>query len=201
MELPQESKQLRNKVESLSKKTLTRVLLLACLVLLILPFWVSFQDILTRGVLRVGWYKAIQDTIVPYELRVVGSLLLVLGFPVRMGAAYVEWTKPSGGNEVIYLIWNCVGWQTLILFVITLITGLSGKHTWMSKLEALLIGIMGTYLINILRLIAVIVVYFWVGRTIGQVFHDYFSNLFSSSWLIGFWWFSYRFVLDPTSSD
>ena len=192
-----ESKQLRFRVFSQSKRTLTGVLTLVVLILIILPFWTSFQDVLTRFIMQIGLYRSLQDIIVPYELRIIGTLLTLAGFPVRVGQAYIEWTKASGGNEVIYLAWNCVGWQTLVLFGITLITGLSGRHTLASKGETLAIGILGTYLINVLRLVLVVVVYFIAGRSYGIVFHDYFSNLLTLSWLFLFWHFSYSFVLEP----
>ena len=192
-----ESKQLKFKVFSQSKRTLTGVLTLVVLVLIILPFWTSFQDLLTRFIMQVGLYRSLQDIIVPYEIRVIGTLLTLAGFPVRVGQAYIEWTKASGGNEVIYLAWNCVGWQTLVLFGITLITGLSGRHTPASKAETLAIGILGTYLVNVLRLVLVVVVYFVAGRPFGIVFHDYFSNLLTLGWLFFFWRFSYSFTLEP----
>ena len=159
-----ETKQLRFRVARQSKRTLAGVLILLVLVLIILPFWTSFQDFLTRFIMRVGWYRSLQNVIVPYELRIIGSLLTLLRFPVRVGRAYIEWTRAGGGSEVIYLAWNCIGWQTILLFVITLFSGLSGRHTFLSKLETLAIGILGTYLVNILRLALVVVVYFFVGR-------------------------------------
>lgn len=198
---PHQEQQLRFKAITQSKKTLASVLILLVLVLVALPFWTSFQDLLTRLVMRMEWYRVLQDLVVPYELRVIGTLLTLVGFPVRVGRAYIEWTTASGGNEVIYLAWNCVGWQTLVLFVLTLFTGLSGSYKMLSKLETLAIGILGTYLINMFRLAIVVAVYFWVGRPFGIVFHDYFSNLLSLAWLFVFWWFSYSFVLETKDAN
>jgi exosortase/archaeosortase family protein len=190
------SRQLRFGVVDQTKRTLAGVLILLVLVLVILPFWTSVQDVLTRFIMRVGWYRTLQNWIVPYELRIIGTVLTLVGMPIRVGQAYIEWTGVSGGNEVIYLAWNCVGWQTLVLFVITLFTGLSGEYKLLSKLETLAIGVLGTYLVNIFRLALVVVVYFLVGRPFGIVFHDYFSNIFTLVWLFFFWWFAYAFVLE-----
>jgi len=191
-----ERKQLRFKITAKPKKVMVKILILLVLVLIILPFWTTFQDLLTQLIMRIEVYKNIQNIIVPYELKVTGTILSLVGLPIRVGNAYIEWTKFSGGNEVIYLAWNCVGWQTLVLFVITLMTGLSGNHTIYSKGETLVIGILGTYLINILRLVLVVFVYFVVGRPFGIVFHDYFSNLLTIAWLFFYWYFSYSFVLE-----
>ncbi len=184
--------------KNLPKKMAVRLIIVTVFILLLLPFWTIFQDILTRGVMSIGWYRNIQEAIVPYELRVVGSVFMFLHVSIRVGQAYIEWTKPDGSNEVIYLIWNCVGWQTFILFTLTLITGLSGKHTVLSKIEAISIGILGTYLINIFRLVLVIGVFMLIGRPLGQVFHDYFSNILTISWLFFYWWFVFRFVLEES---
>lgn len=192
-----EKSQLRFRIYSQSRRALGNILILLVVVLVILPFWESFQDVLTRFIMSVGWYRSLQNVIVPYELRIIGLLLTFLKFPVKVGNAYIEWTKTTGGNEVIYLAWNCVGWQTILLFTITLFSGLSGRHTFFSKLETLAIGILGTYLINIFRLVIVVVVYFFIGRPGGIIFHDYFSNLITLAWLFLFWWFSCSFVLVP----
>lgn len=196
-----QKKQLRYKSLTGSKRALRYIIVLCAIVLVVLPFWNSFQDVLTRRVMSVGWYKAIQDVIVPYEIRIVSSLLTLMGFSIRVSEAYIQWVRPSGGMETIYLIWNCVGWQTLVLFIVTLITGLSGRHTRSSKLQALLIGIIGTYLINVIRLVGVVAIYILVGRPFGVVFHDYFSNIFSLSWLFFFWWFSFKYVLIERRMD
>ena len=190
------STQLKFKTLTNSKRILSRVIILGIFVLIILPFWTSFQDFLTRVVMGLGWYRNLQNVVVPYELKIVGTLLTLAGLPVRVGNAYIEWTKASGGNEVIYLAWNCVGWQTLVLFAITLMTGLSGNHTIASKGETLIIGVLGTYLINVFRLVLVVLVYFVAGRPFGIVFHDYFSNILTVAWLFGYWWFSYSYVLE-----
>ncbi len=192
---------MRLKLLSQYKRTLASVLTLAAVVLVILPFWTTFQDALTRLVMGVGWYRSLQDLVVPYELRLVGSLLATAGMPIRVGQAYIEWNKASGGIEVIYLAWNCLGWQTAVLFVITLFTGLAGRYTLLSKLETLAIGILGTYLVNLLRLALVVVVYLAVGRPFGVVFHDYFSSLMTLGWLFLFWWFAFTFVLEAKSDS
>lgn len=166
----------------------------------LLPFWTSFQDLLTRFIMTWGWYKSIQEIIVPYELKIIGTIMTLLGFPIRVSNSYIEWTRAPGVNEVVYLAWNCVGWQTVVLFLISIIIGLSGKHTVSSKFEALIFGILGTYLVNIARIMLVVVVYFFTGRPFGIVFHDYFSNLLTLAWLLLFWWFSYKFILEEKST-
>ncbi len=177
------------------KITFSTLFLLLAVMLMALPFLTTLEDILTRIVMGVGWYRQIQEVIVPYEMRIVTALLNLFQLHAQAGNAYIQLDQ-HGHKEVIYLIWNCVGWQSFVLFFLTLFTGLAGKFTVSSKLQALAIGLLGTYLINIARLVLVMVIYGLLGRGIGIVFHDYFSGLLSISWLFGFWYISYSWVLE-----
>ncbi|GHO85224.1 hypothetical protein KSZ_32300 [Dictyobacter formicarum] len=184
-----------------STKTFRNLFFVAVIILLILPFWITSQEFFTRIVMSMGWYRSIQAVIVPYELHLISLLLSLFGCSLQIGSTFIQWQTSQGGNEVIYLAWNCVGWQTFILLFITLFSGLSGNHTFLSKMITLGIGIMGTYLINCLRLMLIILVYIWTGRTFGTIFHDYFSNIFTLIWLSFYWWFSYKFVLEEKQKN
>lgn len=177
------------------RETFSNLFILLVIILAFLPIITTFQDILTRIVLYFDAYRWFERIVVPYELRIVGVILNLLQIPSRAGPSYIEFIR-NGQKEVIYLIWNCVGWQSFIFLGVTLITGLSGKFTRLSKIQALLIGLSGTYLINILRITLVILIYYFTGRGLGRVFHDYFSNLLSIVWLFIFWWIAYSYVLE-----
>lgn len=182
------------------KQTFSGIFILFIVMLVSLPFLTTFQDILTRIVMNFSWYSALQDFVVPYELHVILSVLSSMHISVAQGVDYVQLHR---GNESIgvRLIWNCVGWQSIILFLVTLITGFSGRFSWQSKFEAFCIGLLGTYLINMLRLILVMVMYFIAGKGPGIIFHDYFSSFMSIGWLFAFWWFSYTFVLEKKEPE
>lgn len=163
--------------------------------LVFLPFITTFQDILTRIILHFDTYKALQSIVVPYELKVLAAVLNFLHLQTEAGPSYIQFMR-DGKVEVIYLAWNCIGWQSLLFLLVTLVTGLSGKYTRMSKFQAFLVGILGIYLINIFRMTLVVVIYYFSGRGLGNVFHNYFSNLLSISWLFLFWWMAYKYILE-----
>lgn len=181
------------------KPVFSTLFIILCVMLALLPFINSFQDVLTRIVLHFELYRSFQELVVPYELKILATLLNLVNIPTRSGAAYIMYMKDSR-PEVIYLAWNCIGWQSFIFLLITLISGLSGRFTRMSKLEALIIGILGTFIVNMLRLTLVVVMYYLTGRGFGLVFHNYFSNLLSILWLFVFWWIAYTFVLEHKGS-
>jgi len=49
----------------------------------------------------------------------------------------------------IRITWNCLGWQSFLLFFVSLLVGLKGPYTKISKLEAVIVGLLGTFLMNI----------------------------------------------------
>jgi len=174
------------------KRVFQLTLAALAIMLAILPFVVSVNDLLTRLVERVGWYMWIQRKIVPWEVRLVGVMVKPLGIDF---IAHPEGLTANG----IYakLSWNCLGWQSLLLFLITLPFGFrGGEYTLLSKIEAFLIGTLGTFLINIGR-IAFTVVLLVISRPLfAVVFHDYLAAIVTIIWLFFFWWFSYAFVLE-----
>src|SRR5712691_6537264 len=117
------------------------IFLLFVILLVTLPFLTAFQDVLTRLVMRFALYKALQDYIVPYEIRIIASLLIILHVPIKAGSTYIQFLQ-QGKYGTINLIWNCVGWQSFVLFLLTLLTGLSGKFSLISKFEAFTIGLL-----------------------------------------------------------
>lgn len=177
------------------KQTFSTIFILFVVMLVSLPFLTTFQDILTRILMSFQGYRVLQNIVVPYEIRIVASFLTLLHIPVAANNLFIQFTK-NGQTQVVYIIWNCVGWQSFLIFLITLISGFSGHFTIRSKVEAFSIGVVGTYLINIIRLILVMLMYYFTGRGIGLVFHDYFSSVLSIAWLFFFWWFAYGFVLE-----
>lgn len=114
------------------KSKFSSIFILFVVMLISLPFLTTFQDILTRIVMYFSWYRWLQYVIVPYEMRVLTSLLNLLHIHSQAEAAYIQFMK-NGKPEVIYLIWNCVGWQSLLIFLLTIITGFSGNFTLWSK--------------------------------------------------------------------
>jgi len=179
------------------KRVFLFILAALAILLMTMPFMVSINDFLTKTVEKLGWYLWIQKAVVPWEVRLVGVMLK----PLRIDfIAHPEGFTANG--TYAKLSWNCIGWQSLVLFFLTLPLGFQGgKYTFLSKMEAILIGILGTFLVNLLR-IAFTVVLLVVSRALfAIVFHDYLAALMTVMWLIVFWWLSYNFVLEEASED
>lgn len=181
---------------SLEKKTFLTIFLILAITLSVLPLFTSFSDFLTQIVIKLDLYRWIRDVIIPWEVRMVGVVLYPFGFKPAIIGEYLAIT--SGENPfLIEIVWNCIGWQSLLFFLITALVGLQGdRYTNFSKLKALIIGFFGTFLVNLLRIAFVALVAFYLGQNIAIIFHDYGSTLAVLGWLFFFWWFSYSFVLE-----
>ena len=180
---------------SSQKNIFIYIILFLVFTLMFMPFITTFNDILTRVVMRLDIYRLIQDYIVPWEVRMVGVILWPFGFRPSIIGEYLA----IGGNDpfLVEIAWNCVGWQSLLFFIITTFVGLQGdRYKNLSKLKALIIGFLGTFLVNLFRIAAVALMAYYFGQNIAMIVHDYGSTLVIIGWLIFFWWFSYSFVLE-----
>ena len=180
---------------NVSRDTFVTLFLILVLVLIFMPFLATFNDLLTRVVINLKGYWFIREVIVPFEVRMVAVVLAVLGFEVSVTREYVI----LGNSQPFFteIVWNCIGWQLLLFFLITAFIGLQGdKYTNFSKFKAAVIGALGTFLVNILRIVAVVLVAYLFGQFPATIIHDYGSLLAVIGWLFLFWWFTYSFVLE-----
>ena len=104
-------------------------------------------------------------------------------------------------NLNIQITWNCLGWQSFLLFFITLITGLKGKYSKVLVLEALGIGVLGTFWLNIFRMLFTVLLAVHAPAIFRIVFHDYLAAGTTVIWLFIFWWFSYKYILEEKNSN
>lgn len=94
------------------------------------------------------------------------------------------------------ITWNCLGWQSFLLLFITLLVGFRDRYTKVSILEALGIGMLATFWLNILRMLFTVLLAVHVPPIFRIVYHDYLAAFTTVIWLFFFWWFAYRFVLE-----
>lgn len=178
------------------KNTLKTLFLLVTVALLILPAITTFNEILTTIVMRIYLYRYLQDFIVPIQAKMITVVMHLFGLaavPTLKGVALGNFH--TIGNHVT-ISWNCIGWQSFILFLISLGTGLQGNYNTVSKMQTITIGILGTFLINIARISIVVLIAQFIGAVPSLIFHDYVSTLMTIAWLFVYWWFSFTYVLE-----
>ncbi len=177
------------------KRTFLYIFLILVMALTVMPFIATFNDLLTRIVMSIDAYKIIQNYVVPWEVRMVGVILLPFGLKPAIAGEYLE--IGQGNPMIIEIAWNCIGWQSLLFFIMTAWVGLQGdRYTNISKIKAFVIGLLGTFLVNIFRIVIVVLIAYYAGQTVASFVHDIGSLAMSIGWLFFFWWFSYAYVLE-----
>lgn len=178
------------------KRTFAIIFALLAIFLAVLPFLVTFNEALTHLVEKLGAYMWVQERIVPLEVKMVGVLVTPLGinYLAHQNGMTVNGTYAG-------MTWNCIGWQSLLLLLITLVVGLRGNYTLVSKIETILIGLLGTFLVNLARLTLIVILLAYSRPLFAVVYHDYLAAIITILWLFGFWWFSYSFVLEEKTDD
>ena len=182
------------------KKTFATLLIILAIVLMILPFFTAFNDILTRLVMRFEWYHFIQGKVVPVEIKMVAATTSLFGVKAGTLGEYLALEK-NGRPFLVEIAWNCIGWQSLIILAASFLTGLLGRYTRTSKFLVVLAGLCGTFLINILRITIVSLFAYFFGQFPAIIFHDYGFIIITILWLIFFWWFSFAYILEPIKSS
>ena len=181
----------------LTRKIYIYLFILLAVSILILPLVTTSEHFLTKVVNSIGGYQWIQNYIVPHEAKIIAVILKPFGFsvaPTPMGI-YV--------NDILVTIWwSCIGWQSLLLTILSLWAGLGRQFTFSSRLEVVILAILGFFFLTVLRLTSVAVVGATWGTLVALLYHDYFAaTILTFIWLFFFWWFVYSFVLETKDAD
>ena len=176
--------------------TFQMILMLAAGLLLVLPFITTFNEFLTKAVIELRLDAILTDWIVPTEVRFIALLLQPFGIHAEVSDAALYLTRPGSTMPIpIYISWNCVGWQSFILFGITLMTGLQGRIPRRRKIQVIALGLLGTFWMNILRMASVALVAYLFGQIPAVIFHDYGGTLIILVWLVVFWYALFNYFL------
>jgi exosortase/archaeosortase family protein len=176
------------------------LLALTAVALVVLPFVSTFDDLLTQIGMRVGIAAPLQG-IVPAEVRVTVTVLALLGIhAAAAGNQLVVWNS-SGAPQTLFISWNCVGWQSLILLAMSLMVGLRGPMTLATRLQVIALGVAGTVLVNIARITVVCALAALAGYVPAILFHDYGGTLLLVAWLFIFWLTAYRWLVPDLATS
>jgi exosortase/archaeosortase family protein len=176
------------------------LLALACALLMLLPLVTTFDDLLTTWALRLGADNPLQ-AMVPIEARMVVGLLGLVGIHAAASGSHLVVWDGAGAMHTLFISWNCIGWQSLVLLGVSLITGLRGRHPLEARVQVVVIGIAGTMLLNLLRVAAVAGIAATIGVTPAILFHDYGGTVLVIVYLFLFWMFAQRWILGSATSD
>jgi exosortase/archaeosortase family protein len=178
----------------LEGKIYQKLILYAAIAFIVLPFMTSFNELLTRVVESLHFVNAMQSVAAPFVVKTLAVILRAMGMPAAVDGSHLYLT--GGWIPVkVYINWNCIGWQSFILLALTIVTGLQGPYTRRSKLITILIGLEGTFLVNIVRILIPTLLAYYMGYIPAIIFHDYMGTLLTLLWIGGFWSYSFANIL------
>jgi exosortase/archaeosortase family protein len=182
-----------------NKINLTLIALM-CALLMLLPLVTTFDELLTTWAMQLGANNPLQ-AIVPVEARMVVGLLGLAGIRAAASGSHLVVWDGGGAMHTLFISWNCIGWQSLVLLGISFVSGLQGRHSLEARAQIIVIGIAGTMLLNLLRVAAVAGIAATIGVTPAVLFHDYGGTLLVIGFLFGFWVFVQRWILGAAPSS
>lgn len=192
-------KQFNNRtITSVSKKAFGNLFIVLVIFLMVLPFFVTFNEFLTRIVESTSLFRFIEKLIVPYEVMLTRTIISFFGVETQPGTVSVI---RNGIPAYTYIAWNCIGWQSLVILLVSLKAGFVREFTTMSRIEALVFALVGTFLMNLARISSILIILYYFGKQPAAFFHNYVSILITGGWLFFFWWFVYRFVLEEKKAE
>jgi exosortase/archaeosortase family protein len=175
------------------------LLAILCALLMLLPLVTTFDDFLTTWAVQFGANNPLQ-AIVPVEARMVVGLLGLAGIHAAASGSHLVVWDGSGAMHTLFISWNCIGWQSLVLLGVSFMSGLRGHHPIEARVQVVVIGVAGTMLLNLLRVAVVAGIAATVGVTPAVLFHDYGGTILVVAFLFGFWIFAHRWILGPDPS-
>jgi exosortase/archaeosortase family protein len=166
-----------------------------CGMLLILPFVTTFDEFLTAVTKQFGLVHPLLSLAEP-EARAVAGLLGVLGVKAQAGGGELYVWDWSGQRQALLISTTCIGWQSLVLLGLSCLVGLRGPYSKEANVQVLLIGVLGTVLVNLVRMTIVCLVAVEFGFWPAVLVHDYGGTLIIVAWLFGFWAFAHKWILE-----
>jgi len=171
-----------------------------CGLLMLLPLVTTFDDLLTTWAMQLGANNPLQ-AIVPVEARMVVGLLGLAGVHAAASGSHLVIWDGSGAMHTLFISWNCIGWQSLVLLGVSFLSGLRGRHPIEARVQVIIIGVAGTMLLNLLRVAAVAGIAATIGVMPAVLFHDYGGTFLVISFLFVFWIFVQRWILGSAPAD
>jgi exosortase/archaeosortase family protein len=143
------------------------------------------------------WLNYFMEPVVPFFVRIMVFVLMLLGIPATVSNPYTIMLNTSGGPVPVLFEAGCIGIQSFLVFsVIIVVTMIEESATMRTKLLWSFGGVVGTFVVNIIRvsLIAAVIYYFgyenwgeihaWIGYALFLLWLAFFFIVFSKREII-----------------
>jgi len=148
-----------------------------------------FDTIYPFGVFRPLQALALPTAAVAAALFDLLGYTVRLVFPVHVADSYLpSLTVIMGGKSASATIaWACAGVQSLLLYVIIILVFFKKADiSAFRKLAYFIIGLFGTFFVNVLRVFSILVIMLNYGTDAGTTFHNTYGEIYSVIWIFLF---------------
>jgi thaumarchaeosortase len=131
----------------------------------------------------------ILQSFVPVTVSGATYILNFLGYGTRTfsGGADGLGLIVTGANEKTYraiISWSCAGSHSLFLYSFMIMLFLRGTSiSRMRKIIYVVVGAVGTFLVNILRIVAILLAGVNGGASLATTFHEFYGEFFFIAWM------------------
>ena len=131
----------------------------------------------------------ILQSFVPVTVSGATYILNFLGYGTRtfLGGADGLGLIVTGANEKTYraiVSWSCAGSHSLFLYSFMIMLFLRGTSiSRMRKTVYVVVGAVGTFFVNILRIVAILVAGVNGGASLATTFHEFYGEFFFIAWM------------------
>ncbi len=126
------------------------------------------------------------------------SVLNLIGLPYSGVGNEIILSCPDYPRPVTLLVTEeCSGIHSSFLFLAffgMMLVDLRSKLSWKMGAVYFAVGAIGTYSANIVRIVVLSLITYYIGFNAMRRFHDYFGFVFFIGWIFIFWFFVYRRV-------
>ena len=132
---------------------------------------------------------AVLQSLVPITTFGTATILNLLGYTTQIfpaGDAGLRLIVSIGGGESYGAIvaWSCAGSHSLFLYSFMIMLFLRGTSiSQIRKIIYVAIGALGTFFVNILRIVSIYVIGINSGKSIADIFHEFYGEFFFIAWM------------------
>jgi len=137
-------------------------------------------------------FKPFQFLTVPTAGFAVSFLYLigltpVMSFHPNWDAPYVKLMEldPYGENPTALIAWPCAGIHSLFLYIVIMLFFLKDlAMSRVKKFSYFLVGFVGTYFVNVFRIVSWFLVHLYYGKEAADFFHNNIGELYFFGWML-----------------
>ena len=176
------------------RKLLLLLLPLLLLCILLAYFFSAINSLAVHLVAQTGIYRFIEQAVIPAEIQSTLYVLKIFNIQAAGHQAMIS-TLHEGRPQSFLLAWNCTGWQSMLLLIISFAILFQYKGIVFKKAVIALTGIVWIFFTNIFRITLEIAIYHLAGFQPAMIFHDYFAKAYILIMFALFWFLAYALAL------